>query len=94
MSPDGTKIAYLKYTEDYSKELYIAGTDMEAKLICSDVDDVMAISDDGTTVYYEVYDEEYNTMEYVWHDGKETLLTPKILSIITVESRRLLLSQS
>lgn len=77
LSPDGTKIAYLKYTEDYSKELYIAGTDMETKLICSDVDDVMAISDDGTTVYYEVYDEEYNTMEYVWHDGKETLLTPK-----------------
>ena len=78
LSPDGTKVAYMKYSDDYScKYLYIAGIDMEAELICLDVDGVRAISDDGSTVFYEVYDEDYNAKEYVWHDGKEIELTPK-----------------
>lgn len=71
ISTDGSKVAYLKYTSDFRKKsLYVAGIDMKPQLIVEGAYDVRAVSNDGGTVFYQEVDDEFETHEFVWNNGK------------------------
>lgn len=87
MSPNGTKIAYTKYDDD-GFNLYVAGIDMEPKMVYKGFCDVYCLSDEGQLIYGaapEDDDDKYSMYCFRGTDSNKKIGDIKPSKIYTTE---------